>query len=87
MGAAGARLEGRNLKDHIMSSNASRFARPVILDSETAKDTSNRVVAEGHFGKIFEKVVKKYCGPDSLTGKSECRRLILDRYLISIYFL
>lgn len=32
MGAAGARLEGRNLKDHIMSSNASRFARPVILD-------------------------------------------------------
>jgi len=70
-----------------MSSNASRFARPDILNQETAKDTSIRVVAEGHFGKVFEKVVKKECGPDSHMGKSECRRLILDRYLISIYFL
>ncbi len=31
-GAAGAGLEGRNLEDHIMSSNASRFARPDILN-------------------------------------------------------
>jgi len=71
MGGAGARLEGRNLKDHIMSSNASRLAGPDILNQETAKETSIRVVAEGHFGKIFKKVVKKDCGPDSLTGKSE----------------